>query len=73
MELAADYLVMAAWLAFLKSRLIVPKLQAIPGLVDLDSTLKPDKPTVAINVRREAAADVGLNVNALAGTLRTLQ
>jgi hydrophobic/amphiphilic exporter-1 (mainly G- bacteria), HAE1 family len=54
------------------SRLIVPKLQAIPGLVDLDSTLKPDKPTVAIAVKRDAASDVGLNVNMLASSLRTL-
>ena len=51
---------------------IVPKLQAIPGLVDLDTTLKPNKPTVAIDVRRDAASDVGLNVRALADTLRTL-
>jgi len=48
------------------------RLEKVPGLVDLDSTLKPDKPTVAVDVKREAAADVGLNVNALAGTLRTL-
>ncbi|MEO7150870.1 MAG: efflux RND transporter permease subunit, partial [Burkholderiaceae bacterium] len=54
------------------SRGITAKLLAIPGLVDLDSTLKPDKPTIAIDVRRDAAADAGLNVNALAGTLRTL-
>ena len=54
------------------SKGITAQMREIPGLVDLDSTLKPDKPTVAINVRREAAADVGLNVNALAGTLRTL-
>jgi HAE1 family hydrophobic/amphiphilic exporter-1 len=54
------------------SRLITPKLQAIPGLIDLDSTLKPDKPTVAINVKRDAASDVGLNVNALATSLRTM-
>jgi HAE1 family hydrophobic/amphiphilic exporter-1 len=54
------------------SRLITPKLQAIPGLVDLDSTLKPDKPTVAINVKRDAASDVGLNVNMLATSLRTM-
>ncbi len=54
------------------SRLIVPKLQAIPGLVDLDSTLKPDKPTVAIAVKRDAASDAGLNVNMLASSLRTL-
>jgi len=54
------------------SRQIVPKLQAIPGLVDLDSTLKPDKPTVAIAVKRDAASDAGLNVNMLATSLRTL-
>lgn len=51
---------------------IMAKLRDIPGLVDLDSTLKPNKPTVAIDVKRDVAADAGLNVNALAGTLRTL-
>jgi HAE1 family hydrophobic/amphiphilic exporter-1 len=54
------------------SRTIMARLRELPGLVDLDSTLKPDKPTVAVSVRREAAADLGLNVNSLAGTLRTL-
>ena len=54
------------------SRVITPKLQAVPGLIDLDSTLKPDKPTVAISVKRDAASDVGLNVNALATSLRTM-
>jgi HAE1 family hydrophobic/amphiphilic exporter-1 len=54
------------------SRIITPKLQAIAGLVDLDSTLKPDKPTVSIDVKRDAASDVGLNVNALANSLRTM-
>jgi HAE1 family hydrophobic/amphiphilic exporter-1 len=51
---------------------IKPRLQAIPGLVDLNSTNKPDQPTVAIRMRRDAAADLGLNVNAVAGTLRLL-
>jgi HAE1 family hydrophobic/amphiphilic exporter-1 len=51
---------------------LLPKLRAIPGLVDLDTTLKPNKPTVSIDVRRDAASDVGLNVNALATGLRTL-
>ena len=54
------------------SKLITAKLLDIPGLVDLDSTLKPNKPTIAIDVKRDAAADAGLNVNALAVTLRTL-
>ncbi len=54
------------------SNVVMPRLREIPGLVDLDSTLKPNKPTVSIDVRRDAAADLGLNVNALASTLRTL-
>ncbi|HWI11478.1 MAG TPA: efflux RND transporter permease subunit, partial [Burkholderiaceae bacterium] len=54
------------------SRMITPKLLAIRGLVDLDSTLKPDKPTVSIDVKRDAASDVGLNVNMLATSLRTM-
>ena len=54
------------------ARQIMKRLRDIPGLVDLDSTLKPDKPTIAVDVRRDAAADLGLNVNAIAGTLRTL-
>ena len=54
------------------SRQVMVKLQQIPGLVDLDSTLKADKPTVAIEVDRAAAADAGVNVNGLATTLRTL-
>ncbi len=54
------------------SKEIMAKLRDIPGLVDLDSTLKPNKPTVAIDVKRDAAADAGLNVNALATSLRTL-
>ncbi len=54
------------------SRQIVARLREIPGLVDLDSTLKPNKPTVAIEVKRDAASDLGLNVNMLASTLRSL-
>ncbi|HRP29299.1 MAG TPA: efflux RND transporter permease subunit, partial [Burkholderiaceae bacterium] len=54
------------------SKLITEKLRAIPGLVDLDTTLKPDKPTVSVEVRRDIAADLGFNVSALAGALRTL-
>jgi hydrophobic/amphiphilic exporter-1 (mainly G- bacteria), HAE1 family len=51
---------------------LMPRLREIPGLVDLDTTLKPDKPVVAVDVKRDAAADLGLNVNTVAGTLRTL-
>ena len=54
------------------SNQIQAKLRQIPGLVDLNTTLKPNKPTVAIDVKRDAASDVGLNVNVLATSLRTL-
>ncbi|MBA3590914.1 efflux RND transporter permease subunit [Methylibium sp.] len=54
------------------SQLIMARLRDIPGLVDLDTTLKPNKPTVAIDVKRDAAADAGLNVDSLAASLRTL-
>jgi hydrophobic/amphiphilic exporter-1 (mainly G- bacteria), HAE1 family len=54
------------------SKQLLPRLSKINGLVDLDSTLKADKPTIAIDVKRDAAADLGLNVSTIANTLRTL-
>ena len=44
----------------------------MPGLVDLDSSVKPDKPVIDIDVRRDAASDLGLSVAQIAGSLRTL-
>jgi HAE1 family hydrophobic/amphiphilic exporter-1 len=44
----------------------------VPGLVDLDTSMKPDKPTVAVDVKRDAASDLGLNVGSITGTLRAL-
>jgi HAE1 family hydrophobic/amphiphilic exporter-1 len=54
------------------TRLAAERIAAIPGLVDLDSSLKPDKPTIEIDVKREAASDLGLSVSQIAGSLRTL-
>ena len=48
------------------------KLRDIAGLVDLDSSVKPSKPTIEVDVRREAASDLGLNVNQIGNSLRTL-
>jgi HAE1 family hydrophobic/amphiphilic exporter-1 len=48
----------------------VARLNAIPGLVDLDTSLKPAKPTVAINVRRDAAADQGVGITQIGQSLR---
>jgi HAE1 family hydrophobic/amphiphilic exporter-1 len=54
------------------SKLVMEKIRPIPGLVDLDSSVKPDKPVVDIEVRRDAASDLGLSVAQIASSLRTL-
>jgi HAE1 family hydrophobic/amphiphilic exporter-1 len=54
------------------TRLVMDRTQPIAGLVDLDSSVKADKPTIEVQVRREAASDLGLNVNQIAAALRTL-
>jgi HAE1 family hydrophobic/amphiphilic exporter-1 len=54
------------------TQLVTEKLRGIPGLVDLDSSLKPDKPVIAVDVRRDAASDLGLSVGSMATALRTL-
>jgi HAE1 family hydrophobic/amphiphilic exporter-1 len=52
--------------------LAMEKIRATPGLVDLDSTIKPNKPTLDIQVQRDAASDLGLNVGQIGNALRTL-
>ena len=54
------------------SQIVMEKVRDIPGLVDLDSSVKPGKPTIAVQVNREAASDLGLGVNQIATSLRTL-
>jgi hydrophobic/amphiphilic exporter-1 (mainly G- bacteria), HAE1 family len=48
------------------------RLRQIPGLVDLDSSQKPDKPTIAIDVRRELASDLGVGVAQIGAAIRPL-
>ncbi|MDO9283318.1 MAG: efflux RND transporter permease subunit, partial [Aquabacterium sp.] len=48
------------------------QLAQVPGLVDLDTSMKPPKPTVAIDVKRDAASDLGLSVGSVTSTLRAL-
>jgi HAE1 family hydrophobic/amphiphilic exporter-1 len=54
------------------SQQTLDKLRKVPGLVDLDSSLKPNKPTLDIRVRRDAAADLGLSVDAISNALSVL-
>ncbi|MES2189548.1 MAG: efflux RND transporter permease subunit [Pseudomonadota bacterium] len=48
------------------------RIRSIPGLVDLDSSVKADKPVIQVDVRRDAASDLGLSVSQIAASLRTL-
>lgn len=54
------------------TRLVSDRIRGIPGLVDLDSSVKADKPVVQVEVRRDAASDLGLSVAQIAASLRTL-
>ncbi|WP_439112671.1 efflux RND transporter permease subunit [Hydrogenophaga sp.] len=51
---------------------VMERIRPIVGLVDLDASVKPDKPTVDVVMRRELASDAGLNAAAVASSLRTL-
>ncbi len=51
---------------------LMPRLAAVPGLVDLDSSSKPNKPELSIRVKRDAASDMGLSVGAITSALRAL-
>jgi hydrophobic/amphiphilic exporter-1 (mainly G- bacteria), HAE1 family len=51
---------------------VMAKLREIPGLVDLDSSVKPAKPTIEVDVRREVASDLGLTAAQIGSSLRTL-
>jgi HAE1 family hydrophobic/amphiphilic exporter-1 len=51
---------------------VMEKIRHIPGLVDLDSSVKANKPTLRVEVLRDSAADLGLGTGQLAGPLRTL-
>ncbi|MBK7614005.1 MAG: efflux RND transporter permease subunit [Vitreoscilla sp.] len=48
------------------------KLRGVAGLADLDTSMKPETPTVSVNVRRDAASDLGLSVGAITAQLRAL-
>jgi HAE1 family hydrophobic/amphiphilic exporter-1 len=52
--------------------LAMGKIRTIAGLVDLDSSIKPNKPTLDVVVKRDIASDVGLSVAQIGASLRTL-
>jgi HAE1 family hydrophobic/amphiphilic exporter-1 len=51
---------------------VLDKVRPITGLVDLDSSVKPNKPTVELHMKSDAASDLGVGVATLSTALRTL-
>lgn len=54
------------------TKVVTEKIRDIPGLVDLDTSAKPNKPVIALEVKRDVASDLGLSVAPVAASLRTL-
>ncbi|MFM1989451.1 MAG: hypothetical protein RJA99_2408 [Pseudomonadota bacterium] len=50
----------------------VEEIRKIPGVVDLDTSSKPARPTIAVEVDRAVAADLGVGVAQVGGALRPL-
>jgi HAE1 family hydrophobic/amphiphilic exporter-1 len=46
------------------------KLTTVPGIVDVDTTLRLDKPNLLAHIDRERAASLGVDVQEIADTLR---
>jgi HAE1 family hydrophobic/amphiphilic exporter-1 len=54
------------------SQEIAAGMAKIDGLVDIESSLKANKPTVAVELNRDAASDAGLSVASIGNALRPL-
>jgi HAE1 family hydrophobic/amphiphilic exporter-1 len=50
----------------------VAEIRQVPGVVDLDTSSKPAKPTIAVEVDRALASDLGIGVAQVGGALRPL-
>ncbi len=51
---------------------IMTALEAIPGAVEVDSSMEDERPTLAVRVRKEAASDLGVSLQTIGDTLRPL-
>lgn len=48
------------------------RMQAVPGVVDIDTSQKAEKPTISIEPKRDLGADLGVGVAQIGAALRTL-
>jgi hydrophobic/amphiphilic exporter-1 (mainly G- bacteria), HAE1 family len=51
---------------------LMEKVREIPGVVDVDTNFEATQPELRVNVDRARAADLGVSIDSLANSLRTL-
>jgi hydrophobic/amphiphilic exporter-1 (mainly G- bacteria), HAE1 family len=51
---------------------LLDKVRTIPGVVDADTNFEPTAPELRVHVNRTRAADLGVSIDSLASSLRTL-
>lgn len=51
---------------------VITAIRTIPGVSDLENSLQAGQPTIAIDIKRQLAANLGLGVNDIGNTLRPL-
>ncbi len=51
---------------------LMDKIRTIRGVADVDSNFEPTQPELRVNIDRARAADLGVNIDTLAGNLRAL-
>lgn len=51
---------------------LLERLRTLPGMVDLDSSYESGKPEVRVNINRDKAADLNVNVAQVANAMRVL-
>ncbi len=51
---------------------LMERMRAVPGVVDVDRSLDMDKPEISVRVDRKLASDLGISLDSLAMTMRTL-
>ena len=47
-------------------------VRTVPGAVDIDRSLDPDNPEIIVRIDRQLASDLGIDIESLAMTMRTL-
>ncbi len=51
---------------------VMEAVAKVPGAVDIDRSLDPEKPEIKVQIDRKLASDLGLDLQSLAMTMRTL-